>query len=115
AMADLRADEFDRQRRVADQMLSAHAVLAERYERRASGLTLLTMALSVVATGVAFISGQPDAHIGPFSARVQVWVGVLTCVIFFLSIVDLQVEWRRKARSPGEAARRVGGFQGTDP
>lgn len=88
-------------------MLSAHSVLRDRYERRATGLTLLIMALSVIATGVAFISGEPEADIGPFSARVQVWVGLLTCVIFFLSIIDLQVEWRRKAWAHHEAARRL--------
>lgn len=106
-MADLDAREFKRRRRVADTMLTAHAILGERYERRARGLTLLIMGLSIIATGVAFISGDSDVTIGPLTARVQVWVGLLTCVIFFLSIVDLLVEWPRRAWGHDEAARRL--------
>jgi hypothetical protein len=106
-MADIGTPEFKRRRRVVDTMLTAHAILGERYERRARGLTLLIMGLSIVATGVAFISGESNATIGPFTARVQVWVGALTCVIFFLSIVDLLVEWRRRAWGHDEAARRL--------
>lgn len=99
-------NEFRRQENVVDMMLSAHTRRAEHFGRLASGLTLLVMGLSIVATGVAFISGEPTTAIGPFSARVQIWVGVLTCVIFFLSIVELQVEWRRRAWAHEEAVRR---------
>jgi hypothetical protein len=105
-MPDQPVDRFDRERNVVDTMLTAHSILRDRYERRATGLTLLIMALSVAATGVAFISGEPEMSIGPFTTRVQVWVGVLTCIIFFLSIVDLQVEWRRRAWAHEEAVRR---------
>jgi hypothetical protein len=105
-MPDQPAERFDRERNVVDTMLTAHSILRDCYERRATGLTLLIMALSVIATGVAFIGGEPETMIGPFTARVQVWVGVLTCVVFFLSIVDLQVEWRRRAGAHDEAVRR---------
>lgn len=106
-MAELSGQEYKRRRKVVDMMLTAHSVLRDRHDRRATGLTLLIMALSIVATGVAFISGESDATVGPFTARVQVWVGILTCVIFFLSIVDLLVEWRRRAWAHEEAAGRL--------
>jgi hypothetical protein len=99
--------EFRRQENVVDTMLSGHTWLAERYERRSTAITLVIMAASIVGTGAAFISGEPSASIGPFSARVQVWVGVLTCLIFFLSIVELKVEWSRRAWAHEEAARRL--------
>ena len=106
-MTDLDAEEFKRRRGLLDMMLTAHAVLRDRYERRATGLILLTMVLSILATGVALISGDSDVTIGPFTARVQVWVGLLTGVIFLLSIVDLLVSWRRRAWAHDEAARRL--------
>lgn len=106
-MAELDAREFNRRRRVVDTMLTAHATLGERYGRWARGLTLLIMGLSIVATGVAFVSSESDVTIGPFTGRVQVLVGLLTCVIFFLSIVDLLVEWRRRAWGHDEAVRRL--------
>jgi hypothetical protein len=103
---ELTLKEFKRQENVVDTMLSAQTRLAERYERRSTGLTLVIMALSIVAAGVAFISAEPSVTIGPFSARVQVWVGILGFVIFFLSIVELKVEWRRRAWAHEEAVRR---------
>jgi hypothetical protein len=106
-MADLSYEEYDRRLGIVDMMLSAHSVLRDRNERRSTGLTLLIMALSIAATGVAFISGEPDATIGPFTARVQIWVGLLTCLIFFLSILELLVEWRRRAWAHDEAAQRL--------
>jgi hypothetical protein len=43
---------------------------------------------------------------------VQVWVGILTATIFFLTLVDLRVDWRQRAGSHGEAARRLGRLKG---
>jgi len=106
-MTDLAKPEFQRRWRVLDMMLTAHSALRDRYERRATGLTLLVMGLSILATGVAFISDSANLTIGPITARVQIWVGVLTCVIFLLSIVELLVEWRRRAWAHGEAARHL--------
>ena len=106
-MTDLPVGEFDRRRRILDMLLSGHSLLRDRHERRATGLTLLVMALSILATGVAFITSPAHLTIGPVTARVQVWVGVLTCVIFLLSIVELLVEWRRRAWAHGEAARNL--------
>ncbi len=106
-MADLDASEYKRRHDIVDMMLTGHSILRFSYERRAISLTLFVMGLSIIATGVAFISGESTVKVGPFTARVQVWVGVLTCVIFLLSIVDLLVEWRRRAWAHDEAARRL--------
>jgi hypothetical protein len=106
-MSDIAETEFKRRARILDMMLSAHSLLRDRYERRATGLTLLVMGLSILATGVAFISGSSDVTILGITATVQVWVGVLTCVIFALSIVELLVEWRRRTWAHGEAARNL--------
>jgi hypothetical protein len=106
-MIEIGKPEFERRSRILDMMLTAHSVLRDRYERRSTGLTLLIMAFSIVATGVAFISDNGTLRIGQLTARIQIWVGVLTCVIFLLSIVELVVEWRRRAWAHGEAARHL--------
>jgi hypothetical protein len=112
-MADFSYDEYRRRLGIVDMMLSAHSILRDRNERRSTGLTLLIMGFSIAATGVAFISGEPDASIGPFTARVQVWVGLLTCVIFFLSLLEMLVEWRRRAWTHDEAAQRLADLKAT--
>lgn len=105
-------EEFRRKRRVLDQMLTGHSLLRDRYERRALVLTLLILALSIVATSVAFLSGDSTFSILGLRARVHIWVGVLTAIIFFLTLVDLRVDWRQRAGAHGEAARRLGRLKG---
>ena len=87
----LTPDELRRKRRVLDQMLTGHSLLRDLYERRALILTLLILGLSIVATSVAFLSGESTVSILGVRARVQTWVGVLTATIFFLTLVDLCV------------------------
>ena len=105
-------EEFRRKRRVLDQMLTGHSLLRDRYERRALVLTLLVLALSIVATSVAFLSGASSVSILGIQARVQVWVGVLSALIFFLTLVELRVDWRQRAGTHGDAARRLGRLKG---
>ncbi|HEX6679132.1 MAG TPA: hypothetical protein VF063_00670 [Gaiellaceae bacterium] len=95
-----------------DQMLTGHSLLRDRYERRALALTLLVLGLSIVASSVAFLSGDATVSILGIKARVQVWVGVLTALIFFLTLVDLRVDWRQRAGAHNEAARRLSRLKG---
>src|SRR5437879_2833536 len=93
-------------------MLTGHSLLRDRYERRALVLTLLILGLSIVATSVACFSGESTVSILGIQARVQVWVGVLTATIFFLTLVDLRVDWRQRAGAHDDAARRLGRLKG---
>jgi hypothetical protein len=105
-------EELRRKRRVLDQTLTGHSLLRDLYERRALVLTLLILALSIVATSVAFLSGESTVSILGVRARVQTWVGVLTATIFFLTLIDLRVDWRQRAGAHNEAARRLGRLKG---
>lgn len=104
--------EFRRKRRVLNQMLTGHSLLRDLYERRALTLSLLILALSIAATATAFLSGDAPMTVLGIRARVQVWVGLLTAVIFFLSLVDLRVDWRQRAGAHEDAARRLGRLKG---
>jgi hypothetical protein len=108
----LTPDELGRKRRVLDQMLTGHSLLRDLYQRRALILTLLILGLSIVATAVAFLSGESTVSILGVRARVQTWVGVLTATIFFLTLVDLRVDWRQRAGAHDEAARQLGRLKG---
>jgi hypothetical protein len=110
--AEPSAKEFRRKRRVLDQTITGHAFLRDVYERRALVLTLLVLALSTVATATAFLAGDTPVTIAGIRARTQIWVGVLTTVIFFLSLVDLRVDWRQRAGAHAEAVRRLARVKG---
>jgi len=105
--------EYKRKFRVLDQMLTAHATERDRFGLWALLLTLLVMAASVVATAVAFLSGERLLPILGIHARVQTWVGCLTALIFFLGIFDLRVDWREKAGVHDLAARELGELKGS--
>lgn len=101
------ADEFRRKRRVLDQTITGHAFLRDLYERRALLLTLVILALSIATTATAFLSGDTPVTIVGIRARTQVWLGLLSGGIFFLSLVELRVDWRQRAGAHGEAVRRL--------
>lgn len=94
--------------RVVDTTLTAHCLLRDRYRRRELLLTLLVLALSIVATAAGLLSDKVRVDIGPASARLATWLGILTAVIFFLALVDLVFDWRRRAWAHEDAARRIG-------
>jgi len=107
-MADeVSLEDFNRRFGILDQMLTMHSVEQDRYRRWATALTLLILALSIVATMVAFLSGEKRVDFGLFTATVQTAVGILTAFIFFLSLVDLRVDWRERARGHQDAAAKL--------
>ena len=52
------ADENERQYRIIDQLLTAHAVLRDRYARRARLLSVSALALSVALNGFVFANDE---------------------------------------------------------
>jgi hypothetical protein len=100
--------ELKRMRRVTDSMLSSHSALRDRYRRRSQSLTLLIIALSIAAASVSFASADRPLTILYVSARLSRWVAVVSLLIFFLAMVDLVIDWRRRTLQHDEAARRLG-------
>jgi hypothetical protein len=108
---ELTREEYQRKFKVLDMMLSGHSSLCERYRRRSIGLILAIMALSILGATLAL---QADNGVEIFSIdlELKVWLALLSGVIFFLSIVELVLDWRGRAWSHGDAARRLGILKG---
>ena len=104
---ELSARELKRMRRVTDSMLSSHATLRDRYRRRAQSLTLLIIGLSIAAASLSFASDEGSITIFDLEASLSRWVAVLSLLIFFLGMVELVIDWRRRALEHDEAARRL--------
>jgi hypothetical protein len=105
---DLTVQELKRMRRVADTMLSAHSRLRDRYRRRALALTLLIIALSILAASLAFAAGDSTVALVYIHARLSRWVAVLSLLIFFVGMADLVLDWRVRALEHDQAATRLG-------
>ena len=104
ATPDFRA-EIERIRRVSDMLVTGHANLRDRYSRWATLLDLAVMALSTWLTAVVFIEPRLNVKLTPFGIDPQLWVGLLGVFTFFLSIVQLRVDW--KGRSDATSARSI--------
>ena len=103
----MREADYSRKFRVLDQMLSSHSALSERYRHRANGLVLLVMALSIISATLALQSEGQFSVLG-VSLETKVWLAILAGLIFFLSIVELVVNWRGRAWAHAHAAERLG-------
>jgi hypothetical protein len=86
--------EIDRVLRVSDMLVTAHAHLRERYARRALILDLTILGLSIWLTAVVFVEPRLNLKLTPDGLDPQVWVGLLGIGTFFLSIVQLRVDWK---------------------
>lgn len=93
---DFRA-ELDRIRRVSDMLVTGHANLRDRYSRLATLLDLALMAFSTWLTAVVFIEPRINVKLTPFGIDPQIWVGFLGIFTFFLSIVQLRVDWKGRS------------------
>lgn len=98
--------EFERQRRVVDQSLSAHTTFAEWMRRRRRLLIMSIIILSVAATALAF--ADEHSHIDfVFYAALPIWAGVLSTLVFVLALADLVFGWDKVAAQHEDAARRL--------
>jgi len=90
-------EELERIRRVADMLVTGHANLRDRYSRRATLLDLAVMALSTWLTAIVFIEPRINIKLTPFGFDPQLWIGFLGIFTFFLSIVQLRVDWKGRS------------------
>jgi hypothetical protein len=90
-------DEVDRVLRVSDMLVTAHANLRERFARRALILDLTVLAVSVWLTAVIFVEPRLNIKLTPFHLDPNIWVGLLGVFAFFLSIVQLRVDWKGRS------------------
>jgi hypothetical protein len=91
--------EFERIRRVSDMLCSGHADLRDRYARYAFILDISILALSTWIATLAFIDPKLAPFVTPFKLDPQIWTGVLGTIAFFLSILQLRVDWKGRADS----------------
>ena len=91
--------ELERIRRVSNTLCSGHADLRDRYARYAFILDISILSLSTWIATLAFIDPKLAPMITPFKLETQIWTGALGTIAFFLSILQLRVDWKGRANS----------------
>jgi hypothetical protein len=100
--------EYKRRRRRIEWMLTGHSKLRDRYAWRSRGLTLTVMGLSIVALLLALSNGDQEVSVLGLHGKLQVFLAWLAALTFFVTIVDLVVDWRRRAWAHANSAKRLG-------
>jgi hypothetical protein len=89
--------ELKRVQRVADMLTTAHANLGRRFMRRALLLDLGILGASTWLTAVVFIEPRIGLRLTPRGLDPQLWIGLLGVATFFLSVVQLRVDWKGRS------------------
>jgi hypothetical protein len=100
--------EYKRRRRRIEWMLTGHSKLRDRSAWRSRGLTLTVMALSIVALLLALSNGDQQVSVLGLHGKLQAFLAWLAALTFFVTIIDLVVDWRRRAWAHANSATRLG-------
>lgn len=88
-------EELNRQKRVIDMMITMHAILTRQNRNWALIFDLLLLLFAVILNTFVFfdnnILGDIDEKI------IKIIIGVVSVIIFFISLVVFRVEWKKLA------------------
>jgi hypothetical protein len=101
-------EENERQYKLINQMMTAHAVLRDRFSCRARTLNILLLALAIVLNAFVFASDDSLKILFGYVTEAKVWIGVVSIVLLVLVIVEFLVDWEGQSRSHKEAVERLG-------
>ncbi len=107
---DFHAD-IARQRRVADQMISAYSALRDRYACLATLLTLAIFFSSIFLTASTFLLEDLLPSLGLSGVSTKLILAFFSSVILFASIAELSLKWRERSQRYGDAADRLSDFK----
>jgi len=91
------SEEMKRIRRVSDMLSTSHAMLRDRFARRALILDLLTLAFSTCVVALAFVAPNIAERLTPFHWDSTLWLGILSVLTFFATLVQLKTDWKSKS------------------
>jgi hypothetical protein len=94
--AELRT-EIQRIRRVSDMLCTAHAGLRDRHARRSLFLDVTLLGTSTWLIALVFVEPGLNLSLTPFGWNPQIWLGCLSVAVFFLSILQIKVDWKGTA------------------
>src|ERR1700722_13430931 len=89
--------ELHRIKRVSDMLCTAHAGLQDKYARQALIAELTTLGASTWLVALVFVEPRINIHLTPGGFDPQVWIGLLSIATFFLTILQMRMDWRGRA------------------
>lgn len=93
---DMRA-ELERIKRVSDSLCTGHARLRDRFARWALWLDLCVLGLSTWIVALVFVEPRINHKLTPPGWDSQIWIGIISVIAFFLTIVQFKTDWKSRA------------------
>jgi hypothetical protein len=101
-------EEFDRERRLVDQMLSMQARLRDWYRGGATFMTCTILGASTVGIAFAFAGNDGSVDVLGVRADRTTWLGWLAVATFVVTLIDLVLNLRGAARQRQDAVDQLG-------
>lgn len=99
---------IERRRRLVDQLMSMHAALRDRYGLLAAAVSISHITIAFVLSLFLFADDGVFCSFGLTRAGARFVMGFVAAVAFLLSIVDLTLDWRRRAAQYASGVRSLG-------
>jgi len=99
--------EFERQRRVVDQMITAHSALRDKYRRLGllQDVLLLVLSTSLTATALMDPNLWPKLNLTVEGGRLV--RGIASILVFASTVVSLRVRWKERGASHESAVNAL--------
>jgi hypothetical protein len=86
--------ELKRIHRVSDMLCSAHAAMRDSQARKAAILDISILGLSIWLLALVFVDPAISVAVTPFHLNPSLWLGLVSVLTFFLSMVQVKVDWK---------------------
>jgi hypothetical protein len=95
--------ELRRIHRVSDMLCSAHAAMRDSQARKAAILDISILGLSIWLLALVFVDPAISVAVTPFRLNPSLWLGLVSVLTFFLSILQVKVDWKGQADKHAQA------------
>ncbi len=96
-------EELKRIRRVSDMLCSAHAAMRDNHALKATVLDISILGLSVWLLALVFVDPTISVLVTPFHLKSSLWLGSVSVLTFFLSMLQVKVDWKGQADRHAQA------------
>jgi hypothetical protein len=95
--------ELKRIHRVSDMLCSAHAAMRDSQARKATILDISILGLSIWLLALVFVDPTISIAVTPFHLNPSLWLGLVSVLTFFLSMLQVKVDWKGQADKHAQA------------
>lgn len=99
--------ELQRQYRLLNQTISMHAILRDKYSRRALILDVMLLICSIIFCATTFAPNDLYTFLGVEPDNGKIILGVASVIAFMAAIISLRVDWKGRLNKHRDAVKKL--------